>query len=34
MSANGTSRTSVWTLHMSALGGKADIPDPFADVRY
>ena len=34
MSAYGTKRTLVRTPSMSALGGKADIPDPRSRVRY
>jgi hypothetical protein len=32
-SASGTWRTSMPTLSMSAIGVKADIPDPRFDVR-
>ena len=32
-SANGTKRTSMLTLSMSAIGGKADIPNSLANVR-
>jgi hypothetical protein len=32
MSAIGTKQTSISTLNMSALRGKADIPDRLADV--
>ena len=33
MSANGTKRTSMLTLSMSAFKGKADIPSSLANVR-
>jgi hypothetical protein len=33
MSLIGTKPTSISMLNMSAFGGKADIPDPLADVR-
>jgi hypothetical protein len=33
MSVRGTKQTLISTLKMSAFGGKADIPDPLADVR-
>jgi len=33
MSANGTKQTFIPTLNMSALRGRADIPDPVAEVR-
>jgi hypothetical protein len=33
MSAIGTKRTSLVALHMSAIGGKADIPSCTANVR-
>jgi hypothetical protein len=33
MSAYGTKQTLISTLNMAAFGGKADIPDPLADVR-
>jgi hypothetical protein len=31
---NGTKQTSISTPNMSAFGGKADIPDRLADVRF
>jgi hypothetical protein len=34
MSANGTKQTSISTSLMSACGGKADILDGLADVRF
>ena len=34
MSAFGTKRTSEPPLRMSALGGKADIPDAHSNVRF
>jgi hypothetical protein len=33
MSASGTKRTSAGALHMSAFGGKADMPFCTANVR-
>jgi hypothetical protein len=33
MSVAGTKQTSISKLNMSALGGKADISGPLADVR-
>ena len=32
MSANGTKRTSMSKMSMSASGDKADIPDPLSNV--
>ena len=34
VSASGTKQTSISTPNMSAFGGKADIPDRLADVRF
>jgi hypothetical protein len=34
MSAYGTKRPSISTLNMTAFGGKADISDRLADVRF